>query len=72
MDERTYAWTAYITYTESDGYAWCEEFDVVAPTHDKALAIAKQTMREAYEPGGKLSLVQGHQLLKKGLWYVEA
>lgn len=52
-------WTAYIHYTDSDGYPWSEEFDVMATTYAGALADAKATMRAAYEPGGRLELVQG-------------
>lgn len=68
----TTKWTVYIHYTEADGAVWSEEFDLLADDYDAAHANATRIMRDAYEPGGKLELVQGPRLERRsaiaGAW----
>lgn len=62
LKQTSILWTAYIHYTDSDGYPWSEEFDVLADTYEAAEATATRTMKAAYEPGGELELVQGPRM----------
>lgn len=55
-------WTAYIHWTDSEGFPISAEFDVLAADYEAAHASATRTMHAAYEPGGELELVQGPRM----------